>query len=99
MADQLEFYQDAREEWRWRRTASNGEIIGASSEGYKNRADAEANANRDNPNDKWEFYEDAKGEHRWRRKAGNGQIVGKATEGYKSKSSCVENAKRNGYKG
>ena len=37
MADQLEFYQDAREEWRWRRTASNGEIIGASSEGYKNR--------------------------------------------------------------
>ena len=44
--DKWEFYKDAREEWRWRRTAPNGAIVGASSEGYKNRADCVANARR-----------------------------------------------------
>lgn len=42
--DKWEFYTDARNEWRWRRRAANGEIIGASTEGYKNRSDCEANA-------------------------------------------------------
>ncbi len=32
--------------WRWRRTASNGEIVGASTESYKNRAECVANAKR-----------------------------------------------------
>ncbi|MEM7682705.1 MAG: DUF1508 domain-containing protein [Planctomycetota bacterium] len=44
--DKWEFYQDKRDEWRWRRTATNGQIVGASCEGYKNREDAVANAKR-----------------------------------------------------
>jgi len=31
----FELYQDKKGEWRWRRTATNGNIVGASSEGYK----------------------------------------------------------------
>ena len=95
----LDVYQDKKGEWRWRRKASNGQIIGASSEGYKSQKDCEANANRDDPKDKWEFYEDKKGEHRWRRKASNGNIVGAACEGYKNKDDCEANAKLNGWKG
>ncbi len=34
--DKWEFYQDSSSEWRWRRIASNGKIVGASSQGYKN---------------------------------------------------------------
>ena len=30
--------------WRWRRTASNGRIVGSSTQGYSNRADCIANA-------------------------------------------------------
>lgn len=40
------FYRDARGQWRWRRKAANGRIVGASTEGYANRADCEANAAR-----------------------------------------------------
>jgi len=39
MGDKWEFYQDGAKEWRWRRTASNGRIVGASSQGYVNKAD------------------------------------------------------------
>jgi uncharacterized protein YegP (UPF0339 family) len=46
MADKWEFYQDAQKMWRWRRIAPNGEIVGASTEGFHNRADCEANARR-----------------------------------------------------
>ncbi len=46
MADKWEIYQDNAGEWRWRRTASNGRIVGASTQGYKNRADCIANAQR-----------------------------------------------------
>jgi uncharacterized protein YegP (UPF0339 family) len=38
-----EIYKDAAKEWRWRITASNGDIIAASCEGYKNKIDAEKN--------------------------------------------------------
>lgn len=44
--DKWEFYQDTKREWRWRRIASNGKIVGASSQGYVNRADCVANAQR-----------------------------------------------------
>jgi len=44
--DKWEFYQDAKKEWRWRRTASNGRIVGASTEGYSSRANCLANAQR-----------------------------------------------------
>ncbi len=39
-----EIYQDRSNEWRWRRTATNGSIVGASSEGYVNKSDCESNA-------------------------------------------------------
>lgn len=44
MADKWEFYKDKSNQWRWRRIAPNGRIVGASSEGYKNKADCVANA-------------------------------------------------------
>ena len=97
--DKFEVYQDKRGEYRWRRKASNGQIVGASSEGYKKKADAEANMKRGpNPSDKWEFYKDKKGEHRWRRKASNGQIIGASSEGYTKKADAEANASRQGYK-
>ena len=38
--------KDKKGEYRWRRTASNGEIVGSSHEGYKNRKNCIANAER-----------------------------------------------------
>lgn len=95
-------------EHRWRRKASNGNIVGAATEGYKAKGDCTANAERHGYNgnpkglgkdDKWEFYTDKSGQHRWRRRAVNTQIVGSASESYKSKADCEANAKRNGYSG
>lgn len=44
--DTWQFYRDNQGYWRWRRVASNGRIVGAASEGYVNRSDAESNARR-----------------------------------------------------
>ena len=44
--DTWRIYQDSKGEWRWERKADNGRIVGASTEGYKNRADCVANAKR-----------------------------------------------------
>lgn len=101
MADYtLEIYKDKRGEFRWRRTASNGVIVGASSEGYKAKRDCEANANRDTVNDRWEFYKDKAGGHRWRCfSTANKKQVGKATEAFASSSGCKTNARINGWKG
>lgn len=46
MADKWEFYKDRAGHWRWRRTASNGQIVGSSSEGYVNKTDCVSNARR-----------------------------------------------------
>lgn len=46
MNDKWEFYKDPKNEWRWRRTAPNGNIVGASTEGYANKAHCEENARR-----------------------------------------------------
>jgi outer membrane protein OmpA-like peptidoglycan-associated protein len=46
MSDKWEFYKDAEDKWRWRRTAPNGNIVGASTEGYANKTDCEGNARR-----------------------------------------------------
>ncbi len=43
--DIWEIYQ-TNGQWRWRRTASNGRIVGSSTEGYSNRNDCIANAQR-----------------------------------------------------
>ena len=42
--DTWEIYKDAKGQTRWRRTAPNGRIVGASTEGYVNPAACEANA-------------------------------------------------------
>lgn len=44
--DIWEFYKDNEGQWRWRRKASNGRIVGASSQGYANKSDCIANAKR-----------------------------------------------------
>lgn len=44
--DKWEIYQDRGGDWRWRRTASNGRIVGASTEGYSSRANCLSNAQR-----------------------------------------------------
>ena len=44
--DSWKFYQDNSNEWRWTRTASNGKIVGASTEGYENKDDCVSNAKR-----------------------------------------------------
>lgn len=44
--DKWEFYKDKAGEWQWRRTARNGEIVGSSHEGYKNKQDMIKNAER-----------------------------------------------------
>lgn len=44
--DKWEFYKDSSNEWRWRRVASNGRIVGASSQGYQNKKDCIENAER-----------------------------------------------------
>lgn len=44
--DTWEFYKDSECQWRWRRTASNGRIVGSSSQGYANKLDCIANAQR-----------------------------------------------------
>jgi outer membrane protein OmpA-like peptidoglycan-associated protein/uncharacterized protein YegP (UPF0339 family) len=46
MNDKWEFYKDHENRWRWRRTAPNGNIVGATTEGYVNKADCEGNARR-----------------------------------------------------
>ena len=100
-----EFYEDKKGEWRWRLTASNGEIVGAATEGYKAKADAVKNAEHYGYNGKynaagaWEFYEDKRGEWRWRHKAANtGIIIGASTEGYKARADAAKNAGLHGYK-
>ncbi len=44
--DTWEIYKDRAGEWRWRRTARNGQIVGSANEGYVNRSDCIANARR-----------------------------------------------------
>ena len=44
--DKWAIYKDPKGQWRWKRTASNGRQVGASTEGYKNQADCVANARR-----------------------------------------------------
>jgi uncharacterized protein YegP (UPF0339 family) len=46
MEDKWEFYKDNAGKWRWRRTASNGRIVGAATEGYSNKSDCISNARR-----------------------------------------------------
>jgi len=45
--DKWEFYEDHKQKhrkWRWRRTAINGKIVGASTQGYADRFECIENA-------------------------------------------------------
>lgn len=96
--DKLEIYRDKRGNYRWRRVALNGRVVGASPGGYGSRKDCEASMNRGpNSGDAWEFYRDRAGAWRWRRTAQNGSVVGAATEGYGSRADAEANARRQGY--
>jgi uncharacterized protein YegP (UPF0339 family) len=44
--DKWEIYQDSVGQWRWRRVAANGRIVGASSEGFSTRSACVENARR-----------------------------------------------------
>ncbi len=44
--DTTEIYKDKAGEFRWRRKSVNDKIVGASTEGYKNRAECLANLKR-----------------------------------------------------
>ena len=44
--DTWTIYKDNAGKWRWNREASNGRTVGASTQGYENRADCIANAQR-----------------------------------------------------
>lgn len=103
--DKWEIYTDKRGEFRWRRKASNGNIVGSACEGYTKKPACVANARRHgmdgNPDglgakDKWEIYKDKRGEFRWRRTATNGEVTGASSESYKAKADAESNAARNG---
>ena len=49
MSEHVELYLDADQQWRWRRTAANGEIIADGGEGYFNRDDCLEMSERVNP--------------------------------------------------
>jgi outer membrane protein OmpA-like peptidoglycan-associated protein len=57
MNDTWEFYKDHENKWRWRRTAPNGNIVGATTEGYVNKVDCEGNARRNGWDDNVLFQE------------------------------------------
>lgn len=45
--DEITLFKDAKDEWRWvRKCTTNGKIVGASTEGYKNKSDCIDNVNR-----------------------------------------------------
>ena len=44
--DKWDIDKDPKNDWRWRRTARNGVIVGASTEGYVNKTDCISNARR-----------------------------------------------------
>ncbi len=43
-SDKLKIYKDKRGEYRWRCTAANGNIVGASSESYSSKKASQKNA-------------------------------------------------------
>lgn len=44
--DRWHIYEDHSGEWRWKRIAPNGEVVGASTESYVNKTDCISNAER-----------------------------------------------------
>lgn len=98
MNDTLDFYKNDANEWQWRIISSNGEIIGASHEGYISFDDCQANADREQQeNDDFGIYKDNANEWRWCVTASNGKIIGASHIGYINRPDCVDNARVNDY--
>ncbi|MCH9684597.1 MAG: hypothetical protein K0V04_24385 [Deltaproteobacteria bacterium] len=106
--DRFTFYLDAQDQWRWTRYApGTTRIVGASTEGYHDRSNAEANARRlgwecavhpcSATLDRWTFYRDRSSRWRWRRRARNGRIVGAAHRGFATAENAQDNARRHGW--
>ncbi|MGF1500693.1 MAG: hypothetical protein ACFBSD_02665 [Paracoccaceae bacterium] len=96
--DRFEVFQDKRGAYRWRRLDQAGDVVGASSEGFGDRAACEANMTRGaDPQDRWDFYIDKRGRYRWRRYAADGRVVGAASRGFASRIEAEANAARQGF--
>jgi Outer membrane protein and related peptidoglycan-associated (lipo)proteins len=83
MNDKWEFYKDHENKWRWRRTAPNGNIVGAATEGYVNKADCEGNARRNGWNGDLLFQESGDNMIQQELSEENKEIKSKAYELYK----------------
>lgn len=92
MASQFQIYKDAREEYRFRLMASNGQNIG-SSEGYsaKGGVDNGVASVKKNAMDKTHFdiFEGKNGKWYFNLKAGNHQVI-LSSQGYSSKTAAAE---------
>lgn len=44
--DKVELCKDKNDKWRWKRIAPNGEVVGASTQGYANKSYCKENARR-----------------------------------------------------
>jgi uncharacterized protein YegP (UPF0339 family) len=88
----FELYQDKAKEYRWRLKAKNNRIVATSSEGYKNKEDAEhaiklvQEAGDKSSGLTFDVYQDKAKEYRWRLKAKNSKILATAGDSYKSKA-------------
>ena len=102
----FELFKDAKEEYRWRLKAANGQVLATGGQGYKAKADCVhgievvQQAGDAKAKTSFEVYQDSSGkEYRWRLKASNGQVMAGSSEGYKSKADCehaVELVKKSG---
>jgi len=102
---EVEVYEDAGGEWRWRLVHDNGENLAVSARGYASRRNVEKGLGRArelvaagdylsfDPAG-FEVYEDAAGEWRWRLVHRNGNIIGDSGEGYASRSGAMDAVER-----
>jgi uncharacterized protein YegP (UPF0339 family) len=88
----FEIYKDRSNEHRWRLKSSNGQVIAASGQGYKDKRDCKNAIERIKKDAatklKFETYEDNRGQSRWRLLATNGQNIASSGQGYKDKRDC-----------
>ncbi|AGN01335.1 hypothetical protein L593_06940 [Salinarchaeum sp. Harcht-Bsk1] len=94
--ENVEVYEDNAGDYRWRLTASNGELIADSGQGYSRESRAQDAVERvseyapeadtlDYEPAAYEVFQDNAEEWRWRLRHRNGQILADSGEGYASK--------------
>ncbi|MGM0555921.1 MAG: hypothetical protein ACQEVA_06065 [Myxococcota bacterium] len=108
---EITFKEDSEGDWRWQKRSQQNEILAISHEGYRNKADCEANARRfgldgswEGEQDDWELLMNYGGPNNspqfwWRRTAPNHEIVGKSHKGFSQANLAEMNARRNGFTG